>query len=178
MYTTDSDNSPLPDSFVSAPAIDFQERLDADIVAAGGELVPDTIRDGSIGATMFDLPNSEDGSLTVLLPRVVRIHLSTGSWVGGKPVAHAPPKGACTADYGTTPMVVAMRTWTRNAAAAPNHTWCGLPLVAMTRLANIVLSGSSPMKITGNTASVTRGRTGPVSSLRSHAPTIAPRRRT
>jgi DNA helicase HerA-like ATPase len=54
---------------ITAPAIDFAERLDADIAAAGGELQPDSSLDGAIGATMFDLPNSEDGSLTVLLPR-------------------------------------------------------------------------------------------------------------
>jgi hypothetical protein len=46
--------------------------------------------------------------LTVLLPGVIRIHLITGSWADGKLVAHAPPNGACTADYGTTPMVVAI----------------------------------------------------------------------
>jgi hypothetical protein len=46
--------------------------------------------------------------LTVLLPRVIRIHLTTGSWVDGKLVAHAPPSGACTADLGTTPMLVAI----------------------------------------------------------------------
>lgn len=48
---------------------DFLQRLDADIQASGGELEPDTIMAGAIGATMFDLPDSEDGSLTVLLPR-------------------------------------------------------------------------------------------------------------
>lgn len=54
---------------ITAPAIDFQARLDADIEASGGELQPHPSLDGAIGATMFDLPNSEDGSLTVLLPR-------------------------------------------------------------------------------------------------------------
>lgn len=48
---------------------DFMERLDRDINEAGGELEPDELRKGSIGATMFDLPNSEDGTLVVLLPR-------------------------------------------------------------------------------------------------------------
>ncbi len=57
------------EDFVTGPAIDFTERLDADIAAAGGELIPESIRNGAIGATMFDLPSSEDTSLTVLLPR-------------------------------------------------------------------------------------------------------------
>jgi DNA helicase HerA-like ATPase len=48
---------------------DFLERLDRDIGEAGGELEPDELRQGSIGTTMFDLPNSEDGTLVVLLPR-------------------------------------------------------------------------------------------------------------
>ena len=48
---------------------DFLQRLDADIQASGGELLPDPALDGAVGATMFDLPSSEDGSLTVLLPR-------------------------------------------------------------------------------------------------------------
>jgi uncharacterized protein len=54
---------------ITAPAIDFAARLDADIAASGGELQPHPSLDGAIGAAMFDLPNSEDGSLTVLLPR-------------------------------------------------------------------------------------------------------------
>jgi len=48
---------------------DLLQRLDADIANSGGELQPDPRMVGSIGATMFDLPNSEDGSLTVLLPK-------------------------------------------------------------------------------------------------------------
>ena len=43
--------------------------LEADIEAAGGELAPAEHLVGSIGATMFDLPNSEDNSLTVLLSK-------------------------------------------------------------------------------------------------------------
>ena len=34
------------------------------------------------------------------------IHLTVGSWVNGEPVARSP--GACTADYGPTPMLVAI----------------------------------------------------------------------
>src|SRR5688572_23458468 len=48
---------------------DFLVRLESNIAAAGGELEPDENRVGSVGATMFDVPNSEDNSLTVLLPR-------------------------------------------------------------------------------------------------------------
>lgn len=43
--------------------------LDADIAAAGGELTADAELAGSIGVTMFDVPASEDNSVTVLLPR-------------------------------------------------------------------------------------------------------------
>lgn len=54
---------------VLAPPGDLLQRLDADIAAAGGEVAPDACPDGAIGATMFDLPSSEDLSLTVLLPK-------------------------------------------------------------------------------------------------------------
>lgn len=54
---------------VLAPPPDFLQRLDADIIAAGGELAPDEFLAGAIGATMFDIPSSEDHSLTVLLPK-------------------------------------------------------------------------------------------------------------
>ncbi len=50
-------------------ADDFLERLDGDVGAAGGELAAEREREGAIGATMFDLPNSQDGTVTVLLPR-------------------------------------------------------------------------------------------------------------
>jgi hypothetical protein len=46
---------------------------------------------------------------------------------------------------------VAIATWTRNVAAAPSHTESGRPRVDKRRLANIVLSGSSPKKISGKT---------------------------
>ncbi len=58
-----------------------------------------------------------------------------------------------------TPTVVAMTTCTTKAPAAPSHTCRGRPRVAMTRLANMVLSGSSPMKMMGNTASAISGFT-------------------
>jgi hypothetical protein len=46
--------------------------------------------------------------LVILSPRAIRIHLVSGSWDNGKPVAHPPPSGICTADRGTTPMLVAI----------------------------------------------------------------------
>lgn len=54
---------------VRQPPDDFLQRLDADVESAGGELAPEADREGAIGATMFDLPNSEDGTLTVLLAK-------------------------------------------------------------------------------------------------------------
>jgi uncharacterized protein len=47
--------------------LDLRKRLDADIEAAGGEIVPDPFLEGAIGTTMFDLPGSEDNTITVLL---------------------------------------------------------------------------------------------------------------
>jgi uncharacterized protein len=46
---------------------DLAERLDADIQAAGGEIAPDPELENAIGKTMFDLPGSEDNTVTVLL---------------------------------------------------------------------------------------------------------------
>lgn len=54
---------------VRQPPDDFLQRLDADVESSGGELAPEADREGAIGATMFDLPNSEDGTLTVLLSK-------------------------------------------------------------------------------------------------------------
>jgi len=54
---------------ILAPPSDLLQRLDADIEAAGGELESDPFTDGAIGATMFDLPSSEDNTVTVLLPK-------------------------------------------------------------------------------------------------------------
>lgn len=54
---------------VIVPRDDFLVRLDAHIEAAGGELMPDAERVGSIGATMFDLPSSDDNAVIVLLPK-------------------------------------------------------------------------------------------------------------
>jgi DNA helicase HerA-like ATPase len=46
---------------------ELQDRLAADINTAGGAMPPDPELAGSVGCTMFDLPGSEDLSLTVLL---------------------------------------------------------------------------------------------------------------
>ncbi len=54
-----------------------------------------------------------------------------------------------------TPIVTAITTWTANAVAAPSHTMKGRPRVDMTNDANIVLSGSSPKKMIGKTATMT-----------------------
>jgi DNA helicase HerA-like ATPase len=48
---------------------DLQVRLDPDIAQLGGEAFDDMLAPDAIGATMFDLPNSEDNSVTVLLPK-------------------------------------------------------------------------------------------------------------
>ncbi len=47
----------------------IQERLAAEISAAGGEILPDPELVGSIGSTMFDLPGSQDHTVTVVLPQ-------------------------------------------------------------------------------------------------------------
>ena len=45
------------------------ERLAAEVQAAGGEKAPDPELEGAIGTTMFDLPGSEDNTVTVVLPQ-------------------------------------------------------------------------------------------------------------
>lgn len=66
--TTPPVNVPdLPD--VAAPPADLLSQVRADVVQAGGEVPPDPNRANAIGATMFDLPGSEDNSVTVLLPQ-------------------------------------------------------------------------------------------------------------
>jgi hypothetical protein len=51
-------------------------------------------------------------------------------------------------------MVTAIATWTANAVAAPSQTALGRPRKDKTSDANIVLSGSSPMKMIGNTVAM------------------------
>jgi uncharacterized protein len=46
----------------------FEELLGSEIAGAGGELEDAPEYKGSVGRTMFDLPNSKDNTVTVLLP--------------------------------------------------------------------------------------------------------------
>ncbi len=48
---------------------DILEQLNSDIEGAGGEWSEPVEYKGAVGRTMFDLPNSEDNTVTVLLPR-------------------------------------------------------------------------------------------------------------
>lgn len=76
----------LPQEAFEKPT-DFFERLGDEIELAGGE-VPDDDDDDVVGRTMFDVPSSEDGAVTVLLPQdnlrltpsqaLVRIHSLDG----------------------------------------------------------------------------------------------------
>src|SRR5258708_30333136 len=52
-----------------APPQTLMERLGADIQTVGGEIAPDPESVDAIGKTMFDLPGSEDNTVTVLLPQ-------------------------------------------------------------------------------------------------------------
>jgi DNA helicase HerA-like ATPase len=61
-------NGHAPSVFAQPPA-DLLQQLGADVAQAGGELPADPERQGAVGATMFDLPGSEDNSVTVLLPQ-------------------------------------------------------------------------------------------------------------
>jgi uncharacterized protein len=58
---------PTP-AFVASMAAGLRGRLDDEIAMSGGEVEIDPAMEGAIGATMFDLPSSEDGTVTVLLP--------------------------------------------------------------------------------------------------------------
>src|SRR3954454_23271457 len=57
---------PLPTASASEAA-DLRRRLQEDITAAGGPV--EGLPDGAVGVTMFDLPGSEDNTITVLLAR-------------------------------------------------------------------------------------------------------------
>jgi uncharacterized protein len=59
----------LFDSPASADNGDIAKRLEADFAAAGGPMAPEPEFTGQIGVTMFDLPGSEDHTVTVLLSR-------------------------------------------------------------------------------------------------------------
>src|SRR4051812_21117667 len=68
--TMTRDDGPGPNGGPTlSPPPDFLTRLGGDIAAAGGERPPEEELPGELGRTMFDLPNSEDGSVVVLLPR-------------------------------------------------------------------------------------------------------------
>jgi DNA helicase HerA-like ATPase len=54
---------------IARPPEDLLRQVEQDVALAGGELTPDPDRVGAIGATMFDLPGSQDNTVTVLLPR-------------------------------------------------------------------------------------------------------------
>jgi DNA helicase HerA-like ATPase len=54
---------------IAQPPDNLLSQLRADVDRAGGETPPDPDRIGAIGATMFDLPASEDNTVTVLLPQ-------------------------------------------------------------------------------------------------------------
>ena len=54
---------------IARPPEDLLRQVQEDVAQAGGELPPEPDRAGAIGATMFDLPGSEDNSVTVLLPQ-------------------------------------------------------------------------------------------------------------
>jgi DNA helicase HerA-like ATPase len=54
---------------IARPPDDLLRQVQADVARAGGELADDPDRLGCVGATMFDLPGSEDGSVTALLPQ-------------------------------------------------------------------------------------------------------------
>jgi DNA helicase HerA-like ATPase len=51
------------------PTESLMERLGADIQTVGGEITPDPELIDAVGKTMFDLPGSEDNTVTVLLPQ-------------------------------------------------------------------------------------------------------------
>lgn len=66
--------SRAPGTAASTPSQDvseanLQDRLDGDIKSSGGFLRPDPELAGAIGTTMFDLPGSEDNTITILLPQ-------------------------------------------------------------------------------------------------------------
>ncbi|HVS40184.1 MAG TPA: ATP-binding protein [Gemmataceae bacterium] len=63
------DASGEEDLGIAAPPEELFRQVQAEVNFAGGELAPDPDREGSIGATMFDSPGSDDDSVTVLLPR-------------------------------------------------------------------------------------------------------------
>jgi hypothetical protein len=86
------------------------------VVLAANRLSPDILRTHSaqlISPTRLAILTTGSSScpsvpdrLVVVTPNVLDIHLAVGSWVHDGPVADPPPSGVCTADYGTTRMVL------------------------------------------------------------------------
>src|SRR5262245_44903858 len=58
---------PVTQSILKVPDEAFQALNEA-AEQAGGEWAPATGEEGAVGRTMFDLPSSRDGTVTVLLP--------------------------------------------------------------------------------------------------------------
>lgn len=48
--------------------VDVTAQLTADVAEAGGPFVPHPDEAGAIGRTMYDMPNSQDGTVTILVP--------------------------------------------------------------------------------------------------------------
>jgi hypothetical protein len=68
-------------------------------------LAPTRLAVGTWGSS--SCPSVPD-ELAVQSRHAIRIHLVTGSWAHGRPVARPPANGICTADLGTTRMLVAI----------------------------------------------------------------------
>ena len=66
MYTQDGDGH-VEKNVMDVPQEAFQA-IDGDSVEAGGAYAPPPGYEGAVGQTMFDMPTSKDGTLTVLLP--------------------------------------------------------------------------------------------------------------
>lgn len=67
MATVPGDLFDLPAPEIAVPALN--ERLSEDIDSSAVTIVPDPALANAIGMTMFDVPGSEDNTITVLLPR-------------------------------------------------------------------------------------------------------------
>src|SRR6266481_1655485 len=60
---------PLDSQAEAVVSAEMEKRLTGEIEGAGGELSAAADGRGAIGTTMFDLPASQDNTVTVLLPR-------------------------------------------------------------------------------------------------------------
>lgn len=58
-----------PDDLVQRLPLSVLEQIDRDTAVVGGAYLPPADREGSVGVTMFDTPNSEDNTIPVLLPK-------------------------------------------------------------------------------------------------------------